>query len=163
MHTPPSRQVLNDATAAGRPALGASFTFMTDVTLYLERATAGQDRELRTAEVLRSRVSVRAPSHPSPPFFFSPDGGIDDCVLLRDVEGTLHVSNTARKGTRKLGSRRLHPPILSPFPVLPFHPRSSLTTMLLLNVNQKFHCALIIACNPSCHRRFPLGQVSPRE
>jgi hypothetical protein len=67
---PPSQQVLNDATAAGRPALGASFTFMTDVTLWLERAS-GQDRELRTAEVLRSRVSVRAPS-PPPPLFFSP-------------------------------------------------------------------------------------------
>jgi hypothetical protein len=107
----PSQQVLNDATAAGRPALGASFTFMTDVTLWLERAAPGQDRELRTAEVLRSRVSVRAPSHT--PFFFVRDG-IDDSVLLRDVEGTLHVSNTARKGTGKLGSCRLHPPILSP-------------------------------------------------
>lgn len=61
-------QVLNDATTAGRPALGASFTFMTDVTLWLERAP-GQDRELRTAEVLRSRVSVRTPS---PPLFFNP-------------------------------------------------------------------------------------------
>jgi hypothetical protein len=50
--------VLNDATAAGRPALGASFTFMTDATLWLA-SVAGQDRELRTAEVLRSRVSVR--------------------------------------------------------------------------------------------------------
>jgi hypothetical protein len=108
----PSQQVLNDATAAGRPALGASFTFMTDVTLWLERAS-GQDRELRTAEVLRSRVSVRAP-----PFFFSP-AGIDDSVLLRDVEDTLHVSDTARKGTGKLGSR-LHPPILSPSPCFHF-------------------------------------------
>ena len=50
-------QVLNDSTAAGRPALGASFTFMSDTTLWLARAP-GQDRELRTAEVLRSRVSV---------------------------------------------------------------------------------------------------------
>jgi hypothetical protein len=89
-------QVLNDATAAGRPALGASFTFMTDATLWLERAPGPQDRELRTAEVLRSRISVRR----APSFFFSPPpDGIDDCALLRDVEGTLHVSNTARKGT----------------------------------------------------------------
>ncbi len=37
---------------------------MTDVTLWLERSP-GQDRELRTAEVLRSRVSVRCvPLHP---------------------------------------------------------------------------------------------------
>jgi hypothetical protein len=43
---------------AGRPALGASFTFMSDATLWLARAP-GQDREVRTAEVLRSRVSVR--------------------------------------------------------------------------------------------------------
>jgi hypothetical protein len=64
---PTSKKVLNDATAAGRPALGASFTFMTDVTLWLERVP-GQDRELRTAEVLRSRVSVRVP--PSSPLFF---------------------------------------------------------------------------------------------
>jgi hypothetical protein len=118
---------------------------MTDVTLYLERA-AGQDRELRTAEVLRSRVSVRAPLPPLFFFFSSPDG-IDDCVLLRDVEGTLHVSNTARKGTGKLGSRRLHPPILSPSPcfhfIVMYHPpRSSLATMLPLNVNQKFHGAI---------------------
>ncbi|KAI0255071.1 P-loop containing nucleoside triphosphate hydrolase protein [Lactifluus subvellereus] len=56
--------VLNDATAAGRPALGTSFAFMTDATLWLARGQ-GQDRELRTAEVLRSRVSVRSP------FFFS--------------------------------------------------------------------------------------------
>ena len=61
-------KVLNDATAAGRPALGASFTFMTDATLWLERAPGPQDRELRTAEVLRSRVSVRR----APSFFFSP-------------------------------------------------------------------------------------------
>jgi hypothetical protein len=59
-------QVLNDATAAGRPALGASFTFMTDATLWLERAPGPQDRELRTAEVLRSRISVRR----APSFFF---------------------------------------------------------------------------------------------
>lgn len=51
-------QMLNDATAAGRPALGASFTFMADATLWLA-SVPGQDRELRTAEVLRSRVSVR--------------------------------------------------------------------------------------------------------
>ncbi|KAI0303640.1 P-loop containing nucleoside triphosphate hydrolase protein [Multifurca ochricompacta] len=49
--------VLNDATAAGHPALGAPFTFMTDVTLWLARAQ-GDDRELRTVEVLRSRVSA---------------------------------------------------------------------------------------------------------
>jgi hypothetical protein len=51
-------QVLNDATGAGRPALGASFTFMSDATLWLTRSS-GKDRELRTAEVLRSRISVR--------------------------------------------------------------------------------------------------------
>ncbi|KAH9998825.1 P-loop containing nucleoside triphosphate hydrolase protein [Russula compacta] len=55
---------LNDATAAGRPALGTSFTFMTDVTLWLARAL-GQDREIRTAQVLRSRVSHRAFMRPS--------------------------------------------------------------------------------------------------
>ncbi|KAI0300774.1 P-loop containing nucleoside triphosphate hydrolase protein [Russula brevipes] len=49
--------VLNDATGAGRPALGASFTFMSDATLWLTRSS-GQDRELRTAEVLRSRISA---------------------------------------------------------------------------------------------------------
>lgn len=67
-----SLQVLNDATAAGRPALGASFTFMTDVTLWLERVPGQQDRdrELRTAEVLRSRVSVRVAPSPHPLFFF---------------------------------------------------------------------------------------------
>jgi hypothetical protein len=58
-------QVLNDSTAAGRPALGASFTFMSDVTLWLARPP-GQDRELRTAEVLRSRVSVRSAHPPFP-------------------------------------------------------------------------------------------------
>jgi len=51
-------QVLNDATAAGRPALGPSFTFLSDATLWLAHAL-GQDRELRTAEVLRSRIWVR--------------------------------------------------------------------------------------------------------
>lgn len=61
-----SPQVLNDATAAGRPALGTSFTFMTDVTLWLARAL-GQDHEIRTAQVLRSRVSV---SRRSPPLLF---------------------------------------------------------------------------------------------
>jgi hypothetical protein len=95
-----SQQVLNDATAAGRPALGASFTFMTDVTLWLERAP-GQDRELRTAEVLRSRISVRR-RFPFPPLFLTLRDGIDDDVLLRDVEGALCVSNTARKGTGRL-------------------------------------------------------------
>ncbi|KAI0267657.1 hypothetical protein BC834DRAFT_869261 [Gloeopeniophorella convolvens] len=49
--------VLNEATAAGRPALGPSFTFLTDATLWLARAL-GRDRELRTAEVIRSRVSA---------------------------------------------------------------------------------------------------------
>jgi len=52
-------QVLNDATAASRPALGPSFTFMTDATLWLARSP-GQDHEVRTAEVLRSRISVRS-------------------------------------------------------------------------------------------------------
>lgn len=86
---------------------------MTDATLWLER-TPGQDRELRTAEVLRSRVSVCA----APPLFsssfVSPDG-IDDNVLLRDVEGTLYVSNTARKDTGKLGSQSATPADLVPF------------------------------------------------
>ncbi|KAH9177386.1 P-loop containing nucleoside triphosphate hydrolase protein [Lactarius sanguifluus] len=49
--------VLNDATAAGHPALGASFTFLTDATMWLARLP-GQDHELRTAQVLRSRVST---------------------------------------------------------------------------------------------------------
>ncbi|KAN0132897.1 P-loop containing nucleoside triphosphate hydrolase [Lactarius tabidus] len=49
--------VLNDATAAGHPALGASFTFLTDATVWLARSP-GQDHELRTAQVLRSRVSA---------------------------------------------------------------------------------------------------------
>ena len=56
-------QVLNDATAAGHPALGAAFTFLTDATVRLARLP-GQDHELRTAQVLRSRVSVRV--HPPP-------------------------------------------------------------------------------------------------
>ena len=51
-------QVLNDATAAGHPALGASFTFLIDATVWLARLP-GQDHELRTAHVLRSRISVR--------------------------------------------------------------------------------------------------------
>jgi hypothetical protein len=54
-------QVLNDATAAGHPALGASFTFLTDATVWLARLP-GQDHELRAAQVLRSRISVRV--HP---------------------------------------------------------------------------------------------------
>ena len=54
----PYMQVLNDATAAGHPALGASFTFLTDATVWLARLP-GQDHEMRTAQVLRSRVSVR--------------------------------------------------------------------------------------------------------
>ncbi|KAH8980878.1 P-loop containing nucleoside triphosphate hydrolase protein [Lactarius akahatsu] len=49
--------VLNDATTAGHPALGASFTFLTDVTMWLARLPE-QDHELRTAQVLRSRVST---------------------------------------------------------------------------------------------------------
>ncbi|KAI9439857.1 P-loop containing nucleoside triphosphate hydrolase protein [Lactarius indigo] len=49
--------VLNDATAAGHPALGASFTFLTDATVWLARLP-GQDHELRTVQVLRSRVSA---------------------------------------------------------------------------------------------------------
>jgi hypothetical protein len=57
----PSPQVLNDATAAGHPALGPSFTFMSDATLWLARPL-GQDRELRIAEVLRSRIWVCGPS-----------------------------------------------------------------------------------------------------
>lgn len=59
-------QVLNDATAAGHPALGASFTFLTDATVWLTRPP-GQDRELRAAQVLRSRVSVRV--HPLKKFW----------------------------------------------------------------------------------------------
>ncbi|KAH9063962.1 P-loop containing nucleoside triphosphate hydrolase protein [Lactarius vividus] len=55
--------VLNDATAAGHPALGTSFTFLTDATIWLAQLP-GQDHELRTAQVLRSRVSVRV--HISP-------------------------------------------------------------------------------------------------
>jgi len=51
-------QVLNDATVTGHPALGSSFTFLTDATVWLVRMP-GQDHELRTAQVLRSRVSVR--------------------------------------------------------------------------------------------------------
>jgi hypothetical protein len=58
-------QVLNDATAAGHPALGASFTFLTDVTVWLARMS-GQDHELWTAQVLRSRVSVRVHLRKSP-------------------------------------------------------------------------------------------------
>jgi len=52
--------VLNDATAASRPALGPSFTFMTDATLWLARSP-GQDHEVRTAEILRSRISATGP------------------------------------------------------------------------------------------------------
>jgi hypothetical protein len=93
-----THKVLNDSTAAGRPALGASFTLMSDATLWLARAP-GQDREVRTAEVLRSRISVRPPPFPQ------------DCAMMcvQDDGGELHVSNTARKGTGKL-VRRLHPP-----------------------------------------------------
>jgi len=50
-------QVLNDATVTGHPALGSSFTFLTDATVWLVRMP-GQDHELRTAQVLRSRVSA---------------------------------------------------------------------------------------------------------
>ncbi|KAF8273366.1 hypothetical protein EI94DRAFT_1716545 [Lactarius quietus] len=42
---------------SGHPALGASFTFLTDATVWLARLP-GQDHELRTMHVLRSRVSV---------------------------------------------------------------------------------------------------------
>ena len=62
----------------------------------------------------RAYRCVRLP----PLFFVSPDG-IDDNVLLRDVEGTLYVSNTARKVTGKLGSRSATPADL--VPLLPFH------------------------------------------
>jgi hypothetical protein len=90
---------------------------MTDVTLWLERSP-GQDRELRTAEVLRSRVSVRCvPLHPLLPALSDGINYIDYGVLCcyQDVENALHVSNTARKdtGDDKLVGR-LHPPILSP-------------------------------------------------
>ena len=57
--SPSCPQVLNDATAASRPALGPSFTFMSDATLWLARSP-GQEHEVRTAEVLRSRISVRS-------------------------------------------------------------------------------------------------------
>jgi len=49
--------VLNDATAAGRPALGVYFASMSDATLWLAQVP-GQDPELRIAEVLRSRISA---------------------------------------------------------------------------------------------------------
>ncbi|KAI9463310.1 P-loop containing nucleoside triphosphate hydrolase protein [Lactarius psammicola] len=55
--------VLNDATAAGHPALGASFTFLIDATVWLTHLPR-QDHELRTAQVLRSRVSVRVHLNP---------------------------------------------------------------------------------------------------
>ena len=103
---------------------------MTDVTLWLERAP-GQGRELRTAEVLRSRVSVRAPF--SPLLFFLPDDG----VLLRDVEGTLHVSNTTRKGTGKLvGYKRRSCPLASISLLCITYFRASLTTFRMLHTSQ---------------------------
>jgi hypothetical protein len=68
----PPPQVLNDATAAGRPALGPSFTFMSDATLWLTRPL-GQDRELRIAEVLRSRIWVCGCPYFSSPHFESID------------------------------------------------------------------------------------------
>ena len=79
-------QVLNDATAAGHPALGAAFTFLTDATVWLARLP-GQDHELRTAQVLRSRVSVRV--HP-------PRSSLE-CInnqLLSGDRGALFVSDT---------------------------------------------------------------------
>ncbi|KAI9437804.1 P-loop containing nucleoside triphosphate hydrolase protein [Russula earlei] len=86
--------VLNDATAAGRPALGASFTFMSDATLWLARAQ-GQDRELRTAEVLRSRVSVCG-------FPFSLQCDCVDGMALRGYGVALHLSDKAWQGARSL-------------------------------------------------------------
>lgn len=79
-------QVLNDATAAGHPALGASFTFLTDATVWLARLP-GQDHEMRTAQVLRSRISVRI--HPRSSL---------ECINSQSLSGdrgALFVSDTA--------------------------------------------------------------------
>jgi hypothetical protein len=86
-------QVLNDATAAGRPALGPSFTFMSDATLWLGRPL-GQDRELRIAEVLRSRIWVCAC-----PYFSS----CVDVLLRQDDRVALRVSYKTRNGAASLG------------------------------------------------------------
>ena len=120
--------MLNDSTTAGRPALGASFTFMSDATLWLDRAP-GQDRELRTAEVLRSRVSVC-----SRPSLSGLCDGVNSVLLVQDDGFALHFSNTTRKGIAKLVGPCPPSSIISGYVS-----RILGSRLLPLNVNRKFH------------------------
>jgi len=58
-HTVTGVERRNDGESPDLAALGPSFTFMTDATLWLARSL-GQDHEVLTTEVLRSRISMRS-------------------------------------------------------------------------------------------------------
>jgi hypothetical protein len=95
-----------------------------------------QDNKTENYEPRRYSARAYRCVAPSPPLFFSrsPDG-IDDGVLLRDVEGTLHVSDTARKGTGELvGYARRSCPLASISLLCITYPRCSLTML----ANQKY-------------------------